>query len=364
MKKKILILVGTRPNFIKITRFKDVFPEDSFEIKIVHTGQHFDSNMADIFFKELNIYPDYFLNINPASPNTQIAEIISKMEELINKEFYPDLIIVPGDVNSTLAGAITANKMGIKLAHLEAGLRSFDRTMPEEINRIIVDEISDYCFVTEPSGLKNLKLENKTSTIFNVGNTMIDTIVKFSSEIDKSNIVTRLNIIDPYVLITIHRPANVDNEEGLLKIIELLNYLSLKYNIVFPIHPRTLNKLKDLNLFAEFSKIKGLVLTDPLGYFDFQKLIKSSQFVLTDSGGIQEETTFYQKPCLTLRKNTERPITCEIGTNKLVDFDVDKLKHEIQLISTGEFKKGKIPEYWDGFATERIYDAIKERILN
>jgi UDP-N-acetylglucosamine 2-epimerase (non-hydrolysing) len=360
---KILIVIGTRPNFIKVTQFKKVarlFP--SLDIKIVHTGQHFDEKMADVFFRQFQLEPDFFLNITPASPNSQMAEIMIKLEDLIKNEFQPDLLIVVGDVNSTLAAAITANKMGIKLAHLESGLRSFDKTMPEEFNRILTDELTEQFFVTEPSGLKHLLGEGKAeSNIHFVGNTMIDTLVAFQSDIEESTILSELNLNDkPFVLMTMHRPATVDTEEGLKKLVELISEITMRYNIVFPIHPRTLKKLDEFNLKEGIENNINLKLTEPLDYFAFQKLIKYSKFILTDSGGIQEESTFVQVPCLTLRPNTERPITISEGTNTLVPFELDIIQKYISQIEAGTYKKGVIPKFWDGKSTERILAVISK----
>jgi UDP-N-acetylglucosamine 2-epimerase (non-hydrolysing) len=230
--------------------------------------------------------------------------------------------------------------------------------MPEEINRILTDEITDYFFVTEKSGLENLTKEKKSGKQFFVGNTMIDTLVANEENISKSTIVEDLSIESEFVLMTIHRPSNVDSKEGLSKLIELLKYLDNKLSVVFPIHPRTIAKLKEFGFYTEIEKLKNLVITEPLGYFEFQKLVKDCKFVMTDSGGIQEETTFRQKACLTLRENTERPSTVEIGTNTLVSFDVEILKQHIDAILEGNYKKGQVPELWDGKATERILDVI------
>ncbi len=365
MKKKILIVIGTRPNFIKVTQFKKLVSEfPSLDLKIVHTGQHYDDKMADVFFKQFDLTPDYFLNIGPNSPNSQVADIMIKLEKLIETEFKPDLLIVVGDVNSTLAATITANKMGIKLAHIESGLRSFDDTMPEEHNRIITDKLANLFFVTEPSGLENLKKDGVTDDrILYSGNTMIDTLVAFSNQIGSSDILNSLDLNNTeYVLMTMHRPATVDNEEGLKKLNELVQHLLLKYKVVFPIHPRTLKKLEGFGLKDNFTKNKSLVLTDPLDYFAFQKLIKYSKFIVTDSGGIQEESTFLGIPCLTLRPNTERPVTVTEGTNTLVPFELDIIKTYIGQIESNTYKKGSIPKFWDGNSTRRILEFIQNAI--
>jgi UDP-N-acetylglucosamine 2-epimerase (non-hydrolysing) len=357
----LLLIIGTRPNFIKVTRFKQVaanFP--NIDLKVVHTGQHYDTAMADVFFEQFNLKPDYFLNVGAGSPNFQIADIMLKLEELITTKFNPDLILVVGDVNSTLAGALTANKLNIKLAHVESGLRSFDMTMPEEINRIITDKLCNLFFVTEQSGLDNLKNEGvKKEKIKFVGNTMIDTLVEFSDKIEQANILEKYNLLPKqYVLATIHRPATVDFEEGLKKLIELFENITKKYKVVFPIHPRTVSNIKKFDLYERLVLNKNLITTEPLDYFAFQKLIKYSKFIVTDSGGIQEESTFLQVPCLTLRNNTERPVTCTIGTNTLVKFDVLEIGKLISEIETGTYKKGSIPELWDGKATERIFAEL------
>ncbi|OBX25526.1 UDP-N-acetylglucosamine 2-epimerase (non-hydrolysing) [Gelidibacter algens] len=358
----ILIVIGTRPNFIKVTQFKKVIDQHypHINLKIVHTGQHYDEKMANIFFDQFELRPDYFLNISPDTPIKQMADIMGLLEELVKNTFNPDLMIVPGDVNSTLAAALVANKNGIKLAHLESGLRSLDRTMPEEWNRILVDEMADYYFVTEKSGIEYLNQENKKGKIFFVGNTMIDTMVGFEKQIQSSDILVRLNINIDFVLLTLHRPSNVDSKEGIKTMISLLSYLNKKTKVVFPIHPRTRARITSFGYDEEFSKLENIILTEPLGYFDFQKLIATSKMVLTDSGGIQEETTFRGIPCLTLRENTERPITIDEGTNTLVPFEFDALQKYIDQILEGTYKTGKIPELWDGKATERILKHITE----
>ena len=359
--KRILIVVGTRPNFIKVTQFRRVaesFPE--LNIKIAHTGQHFDKNMAEVFFSQFGLEPDYYLNIEPKTPVHQMGEIMIKLEELIDNTFYPDLIITPGDVNSTLSVAIVANKKGIKLAHLESGLRSRDRQMPEEINRILTDEISDYYFVTEKSGQTNLEDEYKAGKIFMVGNTMIDTLVAYEHEIESTEIIKQLGITNEFVLMTIHRPSNVDHKEGFSKLLDLLQRLSQSLQVVFPIHPRTKKNIEKFGFVDEFASIPNIILTEALGYFEFQHLVKNCMLVVTDSGGIQEETTFRQVPCLTLRDSTERPITTDIGSNTLTTFDVNEIMNKVREIKKGSYKKGEIPPLWDGQATNRILEIINE----
>jgi UDP-N-acetylglucosamine 2-epimerase (non-hydrolysing) len=362
MKKKILIVVGTRPNFIKITQFRKVVEEYSFDLRIVHTGQHYDAKMSDVFFEQFNLIPDFFLNIQQGSATAQIAEIMLDLEGLIRNNFKPDLMIVVGDVNSTFAAALTANKMGVKLAHLESGLRSFDKTMPEEHNRVLTDAITDYFFITEPSGIANLLREGKdNSQLFFVGNTMIDTMVAYSKEIDASEIEEKLEIEkEKYVLMTMHRPATVDYQNSLSMLLQLIDNIGSRYKIVFPIHPRTIKNLEAMGLLNQFKNKKHLILTEPLDYFSFQKLISGSKFIITDSGGVQEESTFLKVPCLTLRPNTERPITCAVGTNTLVSFNLKEITDNIVAIENGDYKKGIIPEFWDGQATNRIVKIIDE----
>ena len=366
MSKKILTIVGTRPNFIKVTQFNKWLnkPQNGWNHKIVHTGQHYDDKMSKVFFQQFNLTPDIWLNIAPGSPNTQIATIMLKLETVI-KEEKPDLMIVVGDVNSTFAAAVTAHKCGIPLAHLESGLRSRDMGMPEENNRIITDAITKYFFVTEQSGWDNLIAEGKKEAdLFFVGNTMIDTLVAFEPEIDASKILEAHQLTsDKYALMTMHRPATVDNKEGLEKLLEIIRTICRNTTLVFPIHPRTRKRFEEHGLAAELNQVKQLLLLGPLDYFSFQKLIKESKFVITDSGGIQEETTFRKTPCLTLRPNTERPSTIEIGSNTLVTFDIKVIQNYIQQIENGQYKKGMVPPKWDGQATKRIAEVILKEII-
>ncbi len=362
--KKILVVIGTRPNFIKVTQFRAaaaLYP--NIELKIVHTGQHYDGKMSDIFFDQFNLIPDFFLNVPAGNPMEQMAEIKVRLEKTIS-EFYPDLIVVVGDVNSTLAAAQTATKLGIRLAHVESGLRSFDDTMPEEYNRIQTDGMADFLFVTEQAGLDNLANEGKKeSDVFFVGNTMIDTMVAFSLQIEASTILVDMKLLEKgFVLMTMHRPATVDNQEGLNKLLDLLDEITHQYDVVFPIHPRTVNKLKMFGLEDRLKKNSRIKITEPLDYFAFQKLIKCCKFILTDSGGIQEESTFLQVPCLTLRPNTERPITVTLGSNELLPFDIQFILEKIKDIECGKFKKGNVPPLWDGKSTDRIFKILAGKL--
>ncbi len=362
--KRVLLVVGTRPNFIKITQFpKEFLKYPSLDLHIVHTGQHFDDKMSTIFFEQFGFKPDTFLNIDQGSPNSQIANIMLGIEKIIIN-YKPDLVVVVGDVNSTFAAAFTANKMGVKIAHVESGLRSNDRTMSEEFNRILTDEVVNLFFVTEKSGYDNLVKEGKSiSNIYFVGNTMIDTMLTFKNNIEESDVLSRYSLESKkYALMTMHRPATVDNKEGLLKLIELVEEVSVKYKVVFPIHPRTVKNMKEFGLEKSFNENVNLILTEPLDYFSFQKLVKYASFILTDSGGIQEESTFLKVPCLTLRPNTERPITISMGTNELIPFDMEEIRRHINHIEKNAFKEGEIIPFWDGRSTERIVKVISEKI--
>lgn len=363
-KKKILTVVGTRPNFIKVTQFRKEFDKysDLFEYKLVHTGQHYDAGMSEVFFQQLELRaPDFYLGVGQGSPGEQTGLILSQLTKVIEL-WKPDLVIVVGDVNSTLSGALAANKANVKLAHVEAGLRSGDRQMPEEINRILTDEISDLLFVTEKAGEENLLLAGKSpAQIHFVGNTMIDTLVAFDDKIAQAAVMEELGLTaGGFVLMTMHRPANVDDEKQLGLLLELIRALTADYDVVFPIHPRTRNRIHQFGLEASFEAESRLKLIDPQDYFGFQKLVRECAFVITDSGGIQEETTFRQIPCLTLRPSTERPSTVDLGTNELIPFDLPVIREKIAHIKNGTYKKGVIPPMWDGKATERIVAKLKE----
>lgn len=358
--KKILIVVGTRPNFVKVTQFKRAAAaHQGLDLRIVHTGQHYTAALTDVFFEQFGLQPDFFLDVPPGSPNQQMANIMLRLEELVTTTYRPDLLMVVGDVNSTLAAALTANKLGIMLAHLEAGLRSFDRSMPEEINRILTDKISDYHFVTEQSGLDNLAREEASGGAFFVGNTMIDTMVAYDGQIRAASVVDDLGLADgDYVLMTMHRPATVDVPEELGKLVVLIEEVASLYAVAFPIHPRTVTRLREFGLEARLRRCPGLRLIEPLDYFAFQRLIAGAACVLTDSGGVQEETTFCGIPCLTLRSSTERPSTVTLGTNELATFDVGLLLEKMLAIRAGGWKRGTVPPLWDGRATERIVEII------
>lgn len=359
---KVLGLVGTRPNLIKMAPVINTLREYTNDIEslFIHTGQHFDQLMSQIFFEDLELpVPDINLNVGNLTPWNQTAQIIEKLGDIINQE-KPDLVIVPGDVNSSLAGAIATIRAECPLAHLESGLRSFDRTMPEELNRIAIDHLSDLLFVTEPSGLNNLKNEGISENRFRfVGNTMIDTLLKMRDLAYLKPIRDTLNLEEnePYILMTMHRPSNVDNIDGLKQLYEIISYATTRCKVIFPIHPRTRKRLKEYKLNNLFGDLQNLILTEPLGYLDFIALLNLAIVVMTDSGGIQEETTVLGVPCLTLRNNTERPITCELGTNRLAGTAASSVNKALDEVLDNP-PKGFIPEYWDGNAAQRVVQCI------
>ena len=355
---QIALLVGTRPNIVKISQFRKVFSNyPNLELKIIHSNQHYSDSVSNVFFSQFGIEADVILPQFEGHASAHMGHIIQYLtSELMNDR--PDLLIVVGDVNTTLAGALVGNKLGIKLAHLESGLRSFDKTMPEEVNRIIVDELSDYFFVTEQSGLDNLKREGKEmKNVFFVGNTMIDTLVAFENEISSKKFSFDYNKNKPFIAVTLHRPSNVDNLEGLYKIMELLKYCAKLYQIIFPMHPRTIRNIEKYELTLDFDAIDNVIYTTPMDYFTFQKLLSRSYGVITDSGGIQEETTFLNVPCVTLRENTERPVTIDLGTNTLLDFNPPKV---IETINGSQDKSSEKPPLWDGMSSERIVQKIED----
>ena len=365
MTKNILIVIGTRPNFIKVTRFKEVIARGypNLSCRIVHTGQHYDNKMSKVFFEQLALEPDEWLRASSGSPNTQMASIMIGLEKSI-ENLRPALIIVVGDVNSTLAAAITANKCNIPLAHVESGLRSRDYGMPEEINRILTDKLSQFHFITESSGLENLKNEGFfEGSMFMVGNTMIDTLVSFDDQIQASKILEKHSLkTGSYILMTMHRPATVDDESGLNKLVNIISEISKRAKVIFPVHPRTKKRLDAFGLESVLIENDEVILLEPMDYFAFQKLICHALCVITDSGGIQEETTYRKIPCLTLRPNTERPITISIGSNRLSKLDINEINTFLDEIGSGDFDRGEIPPLWDGKSTERIVSKIAQVI--
>ena len=375
MKKKIMLVAGARPNFVKIAPLLHELNKykKHFSTVLVHTGQHYDFKMSEIFFRDLNIpKPDIHLNVGSGSHASQTAKIMTAFEKVVLKE-KPDVVVVVGDVNSTVACSLVASKLNIKVAHVEAGLRSFDRTMPEEINRIVTDSLSDYLFVSEQSGRINLKKEGiPGDKVFFVGNVMIDTLLSNRDKIEKSSILENLFPKKtpspaqplPYAVLTLHRPGNVDSKQALAEIYTILKKVSGLINIIYPIHPRTKKMIQVHSYLQKFERLKNLTMVEPLGYIDFIKLVSAAAFVLTDSGGIQEETTVLGIPCLTMRTNTERPITIKRGTNHLVGRDVNNIVKQTTLILTGKAKKGAVPERWDGKSAERIISILLKRKQN
>jgi len=364
MKKKILLVVGTRPNFMKIAPIYRQLNKCSeyFDTILLHTGQHYDVNMSDTFFRDLELpEPDIYLGIGSGSHAEQTAGVLVGFERVCSEK-SPALVIVVGDVNSTMACAIAAAKLNIPIAHIEAGLRSGDRSMPEEINRLVTDTISDLLFTPSEDADKNLLNEGcSPNRIYRVGNIMIDSLEFIRSKVEYAMTCNRLGLLPrTYGLVTLHRPSNVDVKERIEQIIASFMRVSKSVKVVFPVHPRTRRNLETFRLLHLLHEDCGVILLDPLGYIDFMNLMMNARFVITDSGGIQEETTYLGIPCLTLRPNTERPVTVAEGTNELVSLDNLELK--IIDAYSGKWKKGRVPELWDGNTALRIAGIIKERI--
>jgi len=362
---KIVCVVGTRPNFIKIgalynefNKRKNIYP------LLVHTGQHYDHNMSAVFFDELGLpKPDINLEVGSGTNTFQTAQIMLMFEPIL-KEFLPDLVIVVGDVNSTLAAAFVTANVHIPLAHVEAGLRSGDRKMPEEINRIIVDHLADFLFVTEQSGLNNLKKEGiSDEKIFFVGNVMVDSLLNNIQKAENSTILKSLGVSkNEYILVTLHRPSNADDEANLKNILMALMEINHNKTVVLPIHPRTKKMIQNFGMNHLLENKPGFIITHPLGYLDFLNAMKNAYAVITDSGGIQEETTVLGVRCLTIRNNTERPITIECGTNTLVGTEKAKIIQGFNAVSTKTEKHYQRPPFWDGKAAERIVDILTKNI--
>ncbi len=360
--KKIINIVGARPNFMKIAPLMEEFKKhEDINSILLHTGQHYDENMSRVFFEQLKIpRPDIYLGVGSASQAKQVARIMEKFDDVCDAE-KPDAILVVGDVNSTMACSLVAAKKGIKVIHLEAGLRSFDRRMPEEINRIVTDVLADLLLIPSKDAEENLLKEGiPQEKIRFVGNIMIDTLIRNMPLIKQSLIHKVLNIQGEYALLTLHRPSNVDNKKKLQEILNALNKIQRKITLVFPLHPRTKKNLQKFNLYSTLTGMKNVIITEPLGYLDFQKLMIDAKFVITDSGGIQEETTFLKIPCLTLRENTERPITITEGSNLLIKNDMKLLEKSVDKILKNQWKQGKIPKFWDGKTAQRVVKCIKE----
>lgn len=368
---KIVNVVGARPNFMKIAPLMEEYADDpSVEALLVHTGQHYDEKMSDLFFRQLGIpEPNINLGIGSGSHAVQTAEIMKGFETVV-LDHRPDAVLVVGDVNSTIACGLVAVKLGVKLIHVEAGLRSGDRSMPEEINRVLTDSISDLLFCTEQSGVDNLAREGiAPEKVHMVGHVMIDTLLKNLERAKSSTIVDQLRQegwIDGegcYAMLTLHRPSNVDNATTFGQILDALEQIQQDLPILFPIHPRTQKNLGTLGLQERIDAMENIHLMEPIGYLDFLKLNSCAKVVFTDSGGIQEETTALKIPCITLRESTERPVTAEIGSNQIVGTDPQKILAAYEKTKSGHWREPRIPPLWDGKAAERIVRVIKETIV-
>ena len=364
IKKRIFLVAGARPNFMKIAPiYNEMKKSQKLKPIIIHTGQHYDNNMSHIFFRELGLpKPHIDLGVGSGSHAVQTANIMVEFEKVCLKE-KPSMALVVGDVNSTLACSVVAAKMLIPIAHIEAGLRSFDRTMPEEINRIVTDSLSDYLFTTCRDANRNLAKEGvKRNKIFFTGNVMIDSLGKFIAESEKRKTFRKFSLNDrQYAFLTLHRPSNVDDKETLEKILKTIFKISEKTKIIFPAHPRTKKQIEKYKL-KKYLCGGNMEQVEPVGYLDALNLMKHSRFVLTDSGGIQEETTVLGVPCITMRENTERPITVHQGTSTLVGNNSGKIVRAVNQILTGKYKKGKIPELWDGKSARRIVKIIESKL--
>ena len=365
---RLLLVAGARPNFMKIAPLLREFRSrpDQFDARLVHTGQHYDEAMSEVFFSELEIpKPDVHLGAGSASHAVQTARIMETFERVLEDE-RPDWVVVVGDVNSTLACSVVAAKMSppVPVAHVEAGLRSGDRTMPEEINRIVTDALSDLLFTTSPDAGANLRREGvEPRRIHHVGNVMIDTLRRFAARADGSDILPRLGIEPPYAVLTLHRPSNVDDHAALGRIVAALQEIARDLPIVFPAHPRTIKMMEAFGVGlggAPGHGASGLRMIEPLGYLDFVHLEKRAALVLTDSGGVQEETTILGVPCLTLRENTERPVTVTRGTNRLVGSDTARIVREARRFLRGRKKGPPTITLWDGRAASRIAAVFAE----
>lgn len=366
---KLINVVGARPNFMKMAPIIESLRKYENEIRhlLVHTGQHYDEKMSKAFFEDLGMpKPDLDLEVGSGSHAEQTAKIMVAFEKVCIAE-KPDLVLVVGDVNSTMACTITAKKLGIKVAHVEAGLRSRDMLMPEEINRLCTDVLCDYLFTTDYIANDNLRKEGlEEDKIVFVGNVMIDTLLKFQEKASKLDLLERMGLSKGnYITLTMHRPSNVDDEGVLKGILDAIREISQEYPVVFPAHPRTVGKLKEFGYekyFVNAGDGNGIWLVEPFGYLDFLHLNMYAKLVITDSGGLQEETTVLGVPCITMRHNTERPITCEVGTNVIVGNDNLKILNAARQAINKDFSGGRIPDKWDGKAAERIVEWIVKNV--
>lgn len=354
---QVLCVAGARPNFMKIAPIMAAFAETGIAVQLLHTGQHYDAAMSDGFFADLGIPPpDHHLEVGSASHAVQTAEVMKRFEPVL-EHVRPQAVLVVGDVNSTLACALVAVKRGVRVIHVEAGLRSYDRTMPEEINRVLTDQISDLLFTTERSAEANLAREGIDRTrVHFVGNVMIDTLYR-NLEQAVPAAETLGTALMQYAVLTLHRPSNVDHPQTLAALLDVVAELNRRLPVVLPLHPRT---RANVDKFGLADRLDGLHVLPPVGYLEMLGLMRDARVVLTDSGGIQEETTALGVPCLTLRDNTERPITIDEGTNTLVGTDPAAIRAALDLVLRGAGKAGRIPEYWDGRAAMRIAHTVKD----
>lgn len=365
-RKHFACIVGARPNFMKMAPILRALDQHAnIRTSLIHTGQHYDPNLSGIFFEELGIRPpDVSLEIGSGSHGEQTGRLIEKLErtylDAASQGHSVDRVVVVGDVNSTMAATLAAAKLGIPVAHIEAGLRSFDRTMPEEINRIVTDSISDLLLVSEPAGIENLLREgHPKANLHLVGNVMIDTLFKQVSAAKDRSILKEHGLTPKcYAAVTLHRPSNVDSAESLGSLCAVLARVAEQMKIVFPVHPRTRKKLQDFGLQAQLAMHSNMLLLDPLGYNDFLAITSQAKVIVTDSGGLQEEATALGVPCLTMRKNTERPITVDEGTSTLCGEDPLMLERYLNEVISGTYKSGKCPILWDGKAASRIAEVL------
>ncbi|MBN8826812.1 MULTISPECIES: non-hydrolyzing UDP-N-acetylglucosamine 2-epimerase [unclassified Spirosoma] len=359
---KIINVVGARPNFIKLAPLHRAFSSEAGVCsKIVHTGQHTGLSMSDVFFRQLALpEPDYHLHINTESPTRQLADILVRFEQVLTEE-QPDWVLVIGDVTSTLACALAAAQQGIRIAHVEAGLRSGDRQMPEERNRILTDALSERLFVTEQAGVQNLQREGISAhKVHLVGNVLIDALVQYRSQATELNMIGRLGLsAQSYVLVTIHRPFNVDTETSLRKVLELIETVALQKTVIFPVHPRTQANLLAFGLEGQLMDIPNVRVLEPLSYLEFLNLMENAAAVITDSGGVQEETTYLQVPCLTVRPSTERPVTLTLGTNQLIsELSKDSIRQYMDALPGQMRPQMTLPGLWDGRSANRIVNIL------
>jgi UDP-N-acetylglucosamine 2-epimerase (non-hydrolysing) len=364
---KIIVVAGSRPNFMKVAPLLAELRQYPAEFTplLVHTGQHYDYQMSDVFFEELELSePDYYLDARKDNEAIQTADIIEKFDQVLLDE-APDLIIVVGDVTSTAACAMAASKRDLPLAHVEAGLRSGDRRMPEELNRLVTDGLADMLFTFSANADANLRAENVPQhCVFRVGNLMIDTLLRFRKKADESRILEEVGVAaGAYALATLHRPANVDNAEVLGGILQAFEQIQQRLPIVFSIHPRTRNNIESFGLQKLLDAMSNVHLLGPLGYLDMLRLQAGARFVMSDSAGIQEETTVLGVPCLTLRSNTERPVTVEQGTNQIVGSEMQAIIAAATALLDGQVPQGGVPELWDGGSAARLVQVLRQGII-